>query len=58
MKILVTSQSGPASERLLAVGERALVGAFTRVDAAMACERAAITERLDNVSDALHENQD
>lgn len=51
----MASQSGPAGERLLAVGERALVRAFARVDTTMARKRAAVTEWLCNMSDALQE---
>lgn len=44
--VLVARQSGSASESLLAIGIRTLVGPFARVDAAVSRKRTAITEGL------------
>ncbi len=42
----MSGKSGAASKGLLAVRERAFIGPFTRVYAAMPCEGARIAERL------------
>lgn len=44
--ILMAGQGGATRESLLAVGIRALVRPFSRMDAAMPCQRARITEGL------------
>ena len=46
----MTGESSSASECLLAIGVRALVGALSRVCSAVTSQRAAVTEGLDWVS--------
>ena len=50
----MTSQSCTSSERLLAVGIRALVRTLPRVDSPMASKRARITEFLCNLLASHH----
>ena len=48
--ILMPSQGRTTSKGFLTVCIRALVRSFSRMDPTMSCERAGITERLQNVS--------
>lgn len=51
MMVLMTRQRSAAGESLLAIRIRALVRALSRVDTAMAGQRAGITKRLHVVLD-------